>query len=222
MHQLLINHQEVFPGEIESIITLAERSPGCDITEHVYTLIEYGKKCKHITEMGVRYGYSTRSFLFAQPKKLISIDFSQWLSLHQAGMIDPLETGTGNIQYTKYKEFYKDVVDFQFILENSTKVDIEPTELLFIDTFHHGDCLTIELNKHGNKASKYIILHDTETFGRNGQDDPSGTFFIKGTTGGPGTGLMDALEQWLSQNPIWYISKHFTNNNGLTILERKS
>lgn len=207
---------EVYPGQRNEIIQM-RNAVGCDINEHVPTLIEYGLKVKTITEMGVRFGWSTRSFLFTRPTKLLSIDKFNWGSIEQAGG----NPQSGNHYYHHYKACYKGVVDFDFWRVDTTKIDpIPETELLFIDTFHHRDCLEIELKKHGNQASKWLILHDTETFGECGQADSSCLFFDKPTTNEPGTGLMYAIRPFLAQNPHWKVHQHFRNNNGLTILKR--
>lgn len=217
LDRLVAGNQEVFPGQTQEIKTMTYTA-GCDIAEHVPTLIEYGRKCSVITEMGVRFGWSTRSFLYARPKKLLSIDKFQWNSVHPSGAVQ----GCGNCEYLKYSTLYAGLVDFQYQIGDTTKIpSIEPTELLFIDTFHHRDCLAIELNKHGNQATKYIILHDTETFGRRGQADSSLLFFDQVTTNDDGTGLWYAINPWLTQNRHWVLKEHHPNNNGLTILERK-
>jgi len=212
----LLYEVELYPGQQQEIISLAG-AMGCDINEHVPTLIEYGKKCKTITEMGVRFGWSTRCFLYTKPNKLVSIDKYSWGSIEQAGG----SPQPGNFYYEQYKKLYEGIVDYQFVLSDTTKIDpIKETELLFIDTFHHRDCLKIELKKHGNQATKFILLHDTETFGQKGQSDASCTFVDFPCTDELGTGLWYAINPWLVANPQWKIKQHYTNNNGLTILER--
>lgn len=217
LESLLRGHQERFAGQHNEIIKMA-MAYGCDIHEHVPTLIEYGSKVSSITEMGVRFGWSTRSFLFAEPRSLLSIDKFSWGSIEQAG---------GNPQppgyYPEmYKNLYNGIVDFEFKIADTTKLDsISETDLLFIDTFHHKDCLEIELAKHGNQAKKYIILHDTATFGQKGQADASCLFIDHPTTDEVGTGLWFAINPFLQENPHWQIAEHFTNNNGLTILKRQ-
>lgn len=56
------------------------------------------------------------------------------------------------------------------------------------------------------KVKKWIILHDTETFG------------IKSEIEGEG-GLWPAVEEFLAAGG-WKIVERRTNNNGLTVLER--
>lgn len=46
---------------------------------------------------------------------------------------------------------------------DTLKCDIDPTDLLYIDTKHDYKHLSQELKLHGHKAKKYIIFHDTHT-----------------------------------------------------------
>lgn len=115
-----------------------------DINEHLPTLFELGKQCKHITEMGVRDVVSTWAFMMANPLKLIGID------IHKSKNVDAA------------KEAYP---KWEFIEADTLKIDIEPTELLFIDTLHIYSQLKKELELHSKNVSKYIILHDTTTYG---------------------------------------------------------
>lgn len=217
IYELIGEHKEAWIGQHREIYNLAN-TPGCDITEHVSTLIKYGRKCDHIVEMGVRYGWSTRSFLFTEPKRLHSFDKYPWNSISHYGA-DPK---TGNFYYNYYKQLYKDKVDFVMTLADTTSMDpVEECELLFIDTFHHRDALSAELNLHGNRAEKFIIIHDTETYGERGEEDFNGTFVKWKSTSEPGTGLWHAINPWLESNPHWSIAHHYKNNNGLTILARK-
>src|SRR6478736_6697523 len=100
-----------------------------DICEHMDTLTELAKECDHITEMGFRHGASACAMLKAQPKKLISYDLVK-----------------GN-------------TEVQLIQGNTLEVQIEETDMLFIDTLHTYDQLKEELRLHGNKAKKYLVFH---------------------------------------------------------------
>ena len=177
--------------------TLEERYHQCctkrgDIHEHIPTLLRYGKDVNIITELGVRTGGSTSAWVKAAPKKLICYDINQRPDFHLS-------------QYEKWAE--EQGIDFEFILADTTKIEIEPTELLFIDTLHTYDQLKTELTLHGNKASKYIILHDTVSFAYRGM--------VTGTKG-----LIPAIEEFLTYNHEWRMKVHYKNCNGLMVLER--
>ena len=160
-----------------------------DINEHLETLKRYAEVCNTVTEMGVRSVVSTWAFLAARPKKLTSIDIEEC----PIGVIKELAIGVG--------------VDFKFILADTRSIVIEQTDLLFIDTWHVYDQLKIELDLHGNKANKFIIMHDTTIYGENGDT--------------PGyKGLWPAVEEFLVLNNNWRLKERHHNCNGLTVLER--
>ena len=62
--------------------------------------------------------------------------------------------------------------DFHFTVGDTKAIDIEETDLLFIDTLHTYDQLAAELARHGMKARRWIVLHDTTTFATNGVSLP--------------------------------------------------
>ena len=131
--------------DLEQIINQIYQTPS-DINEHIPALIEYASECDHITEMGVRAITSTWAFLGAAPKKLISYDIQ-----------DPSTWGE-NIQDVKDTAGAYGI-DFTFILADVLKIEIEETDLLFLDTWHSYKQLKSELNLHSSKVRKYIIFH---------------------------------------------------------------
>lgn len=175
-----------------------------DINEHIETLKNYATECSHITEMGVRSVVSTWAFLEANPKKLVSIDINDCPVQEAARLAH--ESG----------------IDFQFIKSSTLEMEIEETDLLFIDTWHVYQQLKKEFELHADKAKKYIILHDTTTFGENGEGIASTNINI--ITGQmeaiPHKGLWPAVEEFLASNTKWKLKERYTNNNGLTVLER--
>jgi hypothetical protein len=165
-----------------------------DINEHLPTLKRYTEECNHVTEMGVRYVVSTYAFMMGKPKRLISYD------------IIPVENF--GIDRNDLKKLAKENdVNFDFFVGDTTKIEIEETDLLFIDTWHVYQQLIIELNSHAKKTKKYIILHDTTKFGEFGECNE-------------GDGIMKAILEFLNENSNWVIHEKFENNNGLTILKR--
>jgi hypothetical protein len=95
---------------------------------------------------------------------------------------------------------------FEFKLGDSRTVDIDTTDLLFIDTFHSGIQLWEELTRHHRSVRRWIVLHDTITFGETGEN------------GEPG--LMSAVKSFVTEFPQWSIVAEYLNNNGLTVLGR--
>lgn len=166
----------------------AVSTPG-DINEHLPTLFALANECQHVTEFGVRWGASTTAFL-ASKARLVSYDINQ----HPAALhLFELAREEG-----KQAEFIKaDTLKLGAIVE---------TDMLFIDTLHTYAQLWRELFKFHGGVRKYIVLHDTVTFGERGEDG--------------GAGLLPAMWEFLTAFPKWGIKTHYTNNNGLTVLER--
>lgn len=163
-----------------------------DINEHLPTLKKYAEECEHITEMGVRWIVSTYAFLMGKPKKMVSYDINF-------------------INTDQIKEMVKNDTEFEFKVADTTNLEIETTDLLFIDTLHNYNQIKAELSLHGNKSNKYIIFHDTTIFEWIGES----------YQGNYERGIWYAIEEFLEENPHWEILERYTNNNGLTILKRK-
>jgi hypothetical protein len=157
-----------------------------DINEHFPTLKKYALECESITEMGVRSIVSTWAFLAGKPKKMISIDI--YHPSYYRGNLDEVEN-----------ECKKEGIDFKFIQASTLDIDIEETDLLFIDTLHTYEHVKKELFLHGNKTKKYLVFHDT--------------------TSSPE--IVPAIEEFMKTNPSWSIKDRYENNNGLIILENR-
>lgn len=159
-----------------------------DINEHLPTLYDLARTCNSVTELGVRDGISTRAFLFAGVK-LRSYDLYLNPSVQEL-----------------FKEAQIMSKDVAYLIGNSLKISLEPSDILFIDTQHTYQQLKTELELHSSKISKFIVLHDMESFGKVSED---------GTT----PGLVQAVEEFLATHKNWQIKEKFTNNNGLWIIE---
>ena len=112
---------------------------------------------RRVTEFGVRWGGSTRAFLAAAPKRLVSYDLA-------------LNPGVEAL----FAEARAGGMDASYIQANVLAIPpIEDTDLLFIDTLHTGIQVTAELARHAQRA-KLIAFHDVETFGWVGEDGSDG------------------------------------------------
>jgi len=167
-----------------------------DINEHLPLLREYASKCEHVTEMGMRGADgSTIALLAAQPKTFIAWDLNPFSVVSQpvANLISMTHGSR---------------TSFEPRTGNTLEINIEKTEMLFIDTLHTAKQLYAELQRHGGNVSKYIAFHDTATFGRTGED-------------GKAPGLLSAIRQWQMEDafPLWKLVQDKQNNNGLLILQ---
>jgi hypothetical protein len=174
------------PRSLEDLHRAACATPS-DIHEHCPTLCALARACRHVTELGTRTGVSTVALLFAQPEKLVCYD------LLRQPQVDALAAAAGRTA-------------FVFHQADDRTVEIEETDLLFIDTWHVYDQLKEELRRHAARVRRYIVLHDTTTFAADGET--------------PGhRGLWPAVEEFLAEG-TFRLRQRFTNNNGLTVLER--
>ncbi len=184
-----------------------------DINEHLPTLLKYGSECNHITECGVRSVVSSYAFGTALKgktlNKLIQVD----LDWHP------------NLEAFK-NECSAEGVNVVFYKQSDLDCPLEKTDLLFIDTWHVYGHLKRELARWNSYVGKYIILHDTTVDEWVGESIRCGYNVQQqeATTGIPASeimrGLWPAVEEFLAEHPEWRIKERFTNNNGLTVLER--
>ena len=156
-----------------------------DINEHVAKLRELSEQCDHVTEFGGRHGISSVGLLAGQPKRFVTYDISE----------DPMVQRLADLSGE---------TDFEFRPGGSLEVEIEETDLLFIDTFHNAKQLDSELHRHAHMVRRFIALHDTKIYGEHGDD------------GGPG--LLPSMRRFMTENPIWSVIYDVSNNNGFTVL----
>jgi hypothetical protein len=161
-----------------------------DIQEHLGTLKQLADECRSVTEFGVRHGVSARAFLASQAQKFRFYDIA-W---------------DGNIQWL-IDSCKQAGLDVEYIIANVLEINIAPVDLLFIDTSHTYAQLTGELERHHKQVAKYIVMHDTE---HNGTVDEFGN----------SPALAGALLRFLGSHREWRVKAHYTNNNGLSVIER--
>ena len=181
-----------------------------DIHEHLPILREYASKCDHVTEFGTRWFVSTYAFAMGNPSKLISYDVSNAQESYSLFESLLLKTDLN--------------VFFDYVIKDVLEVEIEETDLLFIDTDHSYSQLKSELKKHSGKVRKYIIIHDTELFAHKNSDEPRypDKFWEIEPGDGGKEGILAALDEFLEKNSNWKIEMHLSNCNGLTILKNST
>lgn len=159
-----------------------------DIFKHLPDLKRYSSMSEHVTEFGIRKGNSTIALLAGRPKRLVSYD------------IRP------KIKYEMLRELAKPT-EFILKIENTLKTVIEPTDFLFIDTYHTYTQIKKELELHGNVPRKFLAFHDTRTYGSRGEDKKR-------------PGIMAGINEFIDSNPHWKIDLVKKNNNGFIVLVR--
>jgi hypothetical protein len=153
---------------------------GCDICEHFPLMLKYGRQSEHITEMGVRSVVSTWGWVGSKPKKLVCYD------IYPCPVENVIDTCV-DLE-----------IDFNFHVADTREIEIEETDLLFIDTDHTYDQIKKELELHGNKAKKFIVFHDTAW----------------------AHDMNQAIKEFMEANPHWVDEEEVMNNNGFKIIKR--
>lgn len=171
-----------------------------DINEHIELLYTLGMECDKICEMGVRDGASTRAFLNTNASlRSYDIELNEEVKM----------------LFQRAKAVGKDVT---YEKANVLNIEIDECDLLFIDTWHSGSQLKRELSIHGDKAKKYLVFHDTHTYGCRDEKQNWRDFADKRPVAGEG--LIKPIVDFVIENPHWKFKEFRTNNNGLTVLER--
>jgi hypothetical protein len=160
-----------------------------DIYQHLPTLSRYASCCRHVTEFGTRTGVSTLALLRGLPERLVAYDWDRRPEVERLAELARLQG-----------------VDFSFRQEDTRRADLDETDLLFIDTYHTRAQLEAELAA-GERVRRYLIFHDTETFGEEGEDG--------------GEGLWPGIAAFVRRNPTWCLLAHHPANHGLTVLWRR-
>lgn len=184
------------PGPVAALLARYDavcRTPS-DINEHCHVLRALASECERVTEMGTRTGRSTTALAAAFPAALTCYDLS--ISPKAAALRSAvLAAGRTRMELVK---------------GNTLEVDIDRTDMLFIDTLHTRAQLAAELSRHAGRVSKIIAMHDTTSFGSRDEK-----------TGAPG-GLVAAIDGFLAseEGARWRVAERYPNNNGLTVLRR--
>ena len=160
-----------------------------DIAHHLNALFVYASSVRTITELGTGSGAATAAFAFGRPDRLLTVDIAE--STLARPVCDKIKAAGINIEY---------------VIVSSLDINLEPVDFLFIDTWHTHDQLAAELERHHDKAQKFLGFHDMNTFGHIGEDG--------------GLGMVHALGDFLREHPEWIINEHSPFCNGLTILRR--
>jgi len=165
-----------------------------DINEHLETLYKYAKECNSVAEFGVRDVVSSYALAHARPEKLICVDIKN------------------NQNVEKFlKECQDENINVRFDQANTLNYELEEVDMLFIDTLHTYDQILGELERHHSKVKKYILMHDTISYGNRNEfgDICNGNH-----------GLIPAIKLFLKNHKEWKELYTYTNNNGLSILIR--
>lgn len=183
-----------------------------DINEHLPVLRELSSECSSVVEIGVRNVVSTWGILMGlsesphHTKSYLGIDIN-------------------HPPYDKFNLAHElanqHQISFTFLQGNDLDFEIEPADMIFIDTLHTYCQLSAELEKFAPNAKKYITMHDTsdpwgsqnEGYEGNYSEYPAHFDCTK-------QGLWLAVVDFLAKHPEWELKERRYNNHGFTTLAR--
>lgn len=171
-----------------------KRRQNDSINEHLPVLQQLASECDTICEFGVKIARSSVALLLGVRGVLYSWDIQ---ATPQA--LEAADKARQKWVYT---------------IGDSRTANVQPCDMLFIDSLHTYDQLTAELEHAAHFARKYLVFHDTVTFG---EADAIGE---TGRTKEGTRGIMPAIEELMQRDPTWRVKHHYLNNNGLLVLER--
>jgi hypothetical protein len=198
--------------QLELIFEQLKNTPS-DINEHLEVLKNLSSLCDTVIELGVRSGVSTHALLSGKPRQIKSFDINS----------------IGLLEETLNTYSIENNISWKFYHENCLITDnIDYCDMLFIDTFHSFKQMSCELLLHGNKAKKYLVFHDTVTFGYNNELgqiklDKLPSFLQEYYSSLPNIqGIMPAIDNFMNSFPEWKVYQHYKNNNGLLVLKKQT
>lgn len=168
-----------------------------DINQHLPILKSYATLCNKVTEIGLgSTGNSVMAFI-AGCKDVTSYD----IEYHDQAINDA----------KAYSESLGH--SWEFIMADSTQIEIEETDFLFIDGEHSYYSVEQELGLHHNRVRMFIGFHDVVSYAsRNQSAIQTGHQFTEG--------IVPAIFEFLSKHPEWQVDYYAYYNHGLLILKR--
>jgi len=160
-------------------------------TQDIEFMSQIVSECKSVVELGTGQCAMDRVFL-RHDVKLVTYD---------------IEDCSDNF-LEEAKAAGKDVT---FHKEDTLKVEIPETDLLFIDSLHTYEQVKSELELHAAKAKRYIVFHDTLLFSERGQ------VVVDGETT---KGILPAIEEFLESHPEWNVVYNSKEGNGMIVVKK--
>ena len=181
---------------------------------HMPKLRELARGCEHVVELGTGWRHSTTALVAGRPKRITTYDLQDRSDRDLLAMA--AEVG----------------VDLRFVKGNTVLAEIEPADLLFVDSTHTYEHLKAELARHADRATRLLAFHDTEVFGETGWHSkvipagllPDRSLPLVDTDLDGGRvyveGVGRAIEELLADG-AWKRTYHSKECYGFTVLERK-
>jgi hypothetical protein len=116
-------------------------------------------------------------------------------------------------------------IDFRLLHASDFDIDIDPVDLLYIDTYHTYRHLTYELEKFSPVVRSYILIHDTSLpWGYMDENQQAPIQEIESRypphINRTKRGLWPAIVDFLGHHSEWQFAERQTEGAGYTILKR--
>lgn len=201
-----------------------------DVGQHVAFMAETARQATHVTEMGIRKGWSTRGWLYGLASAH-AMDGKRRTFVAYDIRLKPFR----DMWPAGFSEVCAQAgVDTHFHEADVLKLPapIAETCVLYIDTLHVYGQLKRELAMHAPRVTWRIIMHDTTT------DDMRGEILRQRAAyestrrrllteegwdvSETDRGLLPAVREFLeAHHEEWMLLDQWVHNNGLTVLQRR-
>lgn len=182
---------------------LTEAGRQTDINQHLLTLYSLSVLSEKVVEFGVRGGSSSTALLAGQAARfrlgLVNGYIGYDINSKCAQVVERLVRQSST------------TFPARFVCgSTNTMPQIAPCDMLFIDTLHTGDQVEAEIIRHGACVRKFLVFHDTVTFG------------LQGEAGGEGllAGIARGLQYQQDAGIVWKLAADYQFNNGLRVYVR--
>lgn len=188
--------------------------------QHFPTFHHFGTKSKSIVEMGVWLGVSGWAWLGCEPKYLRLVDVQKVPGGYHDEIAEEAQKMGVDFKFeigdTGHGVLFKDVSITERELSKHDRMTNVPNyvmddniDLLYIDSYHSYTQVKAELALHAHKVNKYLVFHDTETFGETHDYDGD-------------LGLNPAIREYIAEHPEWYYIHKMSYGDGCTVLGNKN
>lgn len=162
-------------------------------------------ECDTVVELGTKHGRSATAFLMAG-----------------------CEVWSYDIVESKHARALQKITGkrWHYTIADTRRIEIPECDLIFFDSLHTYGQLDAELRLHASKSRRFLVFHDTITFGvvgARGEDGVHSWTFPQPVQEVPPEhrGIRLAIDEMMVREPCWRIREHVPTSHGLLILERE-
>jgi predicted O-methyltransferase YrrM len=174
------------------------------IAPHLPRLRALAAQCANAVEFGVKQGASSTALL---------------LGAEHVTSLDIRETPQARALQRLVGERWT------YRIADTRQVTPQATDLLFIDSLHTYDQVAAELARHADHVRRFLVFHDTVTFGSIGAKGEGGeqawTYQRGVSVPLEALGIRPAIDALMMRDTSWRIVAHYVDSHGLLVLERR-